>query len=870
MDGGRPTDPVAEAYSAWLRAASAAAGGHAALGRKVAAAGRERLTRARTEAERAGDRVLAARLGAELDSWAARSFPSNTVSGWLGNAMWLHGQIGGRPPSAPADLLDAIIAAVHALVPAPPPGASEWPSFTDLATVYAARQDRREGDGAARGTATIKGKAAAHAAADLAALLRFAPGQRAWQLDPLELTLGSWLTEGMLPSYVPRDADQQLRAALADPARRLVVITGPPKSGKTRALVEVLHHNPAARDQRVWWPFPHPEAITAIIDHAGSDADPAGVVVVIDDLQEYRPGQLAGITSASLERLVATGVRVVATVHTSIVDSLTARSIDHRADPSGLLLDTSTGADTRLGGLLRQNAIAYTAELTAAEQTHIPADLRAAADRHRIAPNSMRRLAEVLAAVDQLHAQCEKQIGANDPTVNGSLIRAAVDATHLYPQGCTREQLAQLTEWAHSRRAPTRLWDPTSYENALYWATTPIGGEGSPHAILQPNSATTLRLFDALLPRLQPHPWTPTHLDCHRQDLTASAQFQAGTALSRQDGDREQARTWWRAAADAGHPVAMFNLGVLAYDEGDREQARTWWRAAADAGEPDAIFNLGALAYDEGDREQARTWWSASADAGHPGAMLTLGVLAEQDGDPEQARTWWRAAADAGHPGAIFNLGVLAEQDRDREQARTWWRAAADAGHPDAMFDLGVLAEQDGDPEQARTWWRAAADAGHPDAMFNLGLLANEDGDPEQARTWWRAAADAGHPGAMLDLGALAEQDGDPEQTRAWWSAAADAGLPDAMFDLGLLANEDGDPEQARTWWRAAADAGHPGAMFNLGLLANEDGDPEQAHSWWTRAADAGHPGAAAAGIADAIEHLQALDEDEPDEEADE
>jgi len=74
-------------------------------------------------------------------------------------------------------------------------------------------------------------------------------------------------------------------------------------------------------------------------------------------------------------------------------------------------------------------------------------------------------------------------------------------------------------------------------------------------------------------------------------------------ATAKGDGvakDAEQAVSWYRRAAEAGHADAQFNLGAC-YSNGDgvakdAEQAVSWFRRAAEAGHARCDqFNLGDL-----------------------------------------------------------------------------------------------------------------------------------------------------------------------------------------------------------------------------------------------------------------------------------
>ena len=65
----------------------------------------------------------------------------------------------------------------------------------------------------------------------------------------------------------------------------------------------------------------------------------------------------------------------------------------------------------------------------------------------------------------------------------------------------------------------------------------------------------------------------------------------------------EQAVTWYTKAAEAGLPIAMFNLGCSldGQDQGeggappDYPAAAAWYRRAADAGNGDAAVNLATM-----------------------------------------------------------------------------------------------------------------------------------------------------------------------------------------------------------------------------------------------------------------------------------
>jgi len=103
----------------------------------------------------------------------------------------------------------------------------------------------------------------------------------------------------------------------------------------------------------------------------------------------------------------------------------------------------------------------------------------------------------------------------------------------------------------------------------------------------------------------------------------------------------DEAAVWYRKAADQGHSLAQFNLGVM-YANGqglDRDdvQAAIWFEKAARRGDGGAQFNLGRL------------WHRASLDK-----------RAESAGESRiEAYKWFRLASDQGYHGAGIALSML-------------------------------------------------------------------------------------------------------------------------------------------------------------------------------------------------------------------
>ncbi|MCP1415440.1 tetratricopeptide repeat protein [Paenarthrobacter sp. A20] len=852
---------VERAYSDWLAAAREKARGAVNLARRIA----------RKIAETETSDGVPKNWTTDFVSEADRKWARGTVARWEKGAGAAR-----RQPQAPKDgpVREALVETVTALVPKPPTE-MEWATFRELLEAFTSERTERQ----ERGAGQEKARALRERDEGRHQFLAAWPVPAA-QLDPLSLGLGSWAFAGALPPYVPRTADTDLAARLQRPG--VTVVVGPPKSGKSRSIFQILQR--VLPSGLVWWANPTPTVLPELVGAAQAtcrlDAGPAErpEAVVLDDAGLIGTDPIEGLTAQRLNDLTATGAHIFVVLHDQVLaeweHQLTHRLPVDKTSASGL------GVTRELMDLLNHR-VRYAPVL---DDTETATHAYDGADE-RLKSFDLARLAEAFAGVQALRERAQRFL--SDPTgLEAALLEAAIDATIAFPTGTTIDILCILTQAHYHRRQPNRPWRPHRLDQAIDALTTGIT-ESSPHAILTTTDHTSYRLFDALIPELlkpdrdtdglqktlkqgimveagivtalyQIGRWHDSNRQYGRarEVLTDAAEHGSDLAmlglghLVGGSGDLKGQRTWWERAADAGNSYAMYNLGLLAHDVGDKKGARTWWEPAVDAGNSVAMLSLGALFYEAGERERARILWESAAKHGQPVALLGLGNLARDDGDVERARTLWERAAEAGEADAMFSLGLLADKAGDTERACTLWEQAAEAGNTDALLNLGATAYLAGDRERARTLWDEAvadgketvlldaADAGEADVMFHIGLMADKAGNTERACTLWEQAAEAGNTDALLNLGATAYLAGDRERARTLWERAAEAGSESAM--LGVLAHDDGDLERARTLWEGGVEAGDPDAMYHLGVLAHDSGDLERARTLWEQAAEAG------------------------------
>ena len=150
----------------------------------------------------------------------------------------------------------------------------------------------------------------------------------------------------------------------------------------------------------------------------------------------------------------------------------------------------------------------------------------------------------------------------------------------------------------------------------------------------------------------------------------------------------------YRAAAERGDSVAMFQLGVL-YQSGlgvrrDYGEAVAWYAQAAREGQALAMTNLGYM-HENGlgvtaSNEQAIRWYQRAAEAGDAFAMDNLGNMHYAGRgfvrSYSEAAKWYRKAAERGFTVSMGRLAMMCHRgeglERNGEHAYAWAALAMD------------------------------------------------------------------------------------------------------------------------------------------------------------------------------------------------
>ncbi|WP_261718020.1 tetratricopeptide repeat protein [Streptomyces sp. FZ201] len=638
-----------------------------------------------------------------------------------------------------------------------------------------------------------------------------------------------------LPPYVPRDVDDQVRAALAAAAETggFVLLTGDSTAGKTRTAIEALR---AVLPGCLLLAPPSGADLRPLLRAPGEPGYERHVLW-LDDLEHHLgPGRLE---PSLLTSLTAAGLVVLATLRDERYDTLRdmADGVAGEIGPSRLAAESGLRVLNMVEPIVvrrlwSDSELARVAEVDDSRLTEAYA-------RH-----GTHGIAEYLAAGPELLAEWRR---AQRATTRGghprgaALVAAAVDLTHIGLIGDVPEALLREVHEGYLRALGGPALRPESYADAVAWASRIRYGVAG--LLMEGEREGTKRPFDYLVDSVARDPGVPDPPDSmwhaaleYADDLTRP--LIARTAMSsRRWAIAERAL---RPLAESGDAEAVINYtSAQLFQRGDPHEVEPLLRPLAEAGNPVAQLNLaGALRMRNEDAEAER-WWLSAAEGGLSLASYSLFAFYRSKGEDQEAERWLRRAAEDGYVKAMTTLATLLHQRDDEAEAEPWWRRAALAGDTEAMYVHGHLLRLRGDDE-AEAWLRRAAERGHVRAAAILGRATDERGDLTEAEKWWRVAAEAGNPESANELGVLLSRRGDRAEGADWYAKAAEGGHLIAMFNLAQWLAYQGDAEGAKDWHRRAGEAGHVPSLNNLGVLLRHEGDVAGAETFLRRAADAG------------------------------
>jgi hypothetical protein len=206
----------------------------------------------------------------------------------------------------------------------------------------------------------------------------------------------------------------------------------------------------------------------------------------------------------------------------------------------------------------------------------------------------------------------------------------------------------------------------------------------------------------------------------------------------------EEAIQKYLPSAEAGDPVAQYDLGCCYFQGGEFDKSLHWWEKAAEQGVNQALVRIG-LQYGYGlgvekDEQKALDCVRKAVERNPRDAvaLCNLGLFYEQgigmEADMEQAVQCYRQAAEENEPMALFNLAMCYYAGngvaQDADAAMEWAKKSADLGYPEALHFMGFQYYMGelvpGDINLAIQYLRAAAEGGSQEAQKMLNLVEKE------------------------------------------------------------------------------------------------------------------------------------------------
>lgn len=505
----------------------------------------------------------------------------------------------------------------------------------------------------------------------------------------------------VLPDYIERDHDRQLRGHLVTTARTgqttLVLVRGESCTGKTRAAFEAIRA--CLKD----WQLVFPKNAGRLLALLDADALAPRTVLWLNEAQNFLIGTDTEEAAAALHsRLEQPGPVVIlgtlwpeyhriltATPHTGKDAHPNARALLNQVKPVDVPMSFTDM--TLRNPLVRRDRSLATAMST----------------------SSGGRITQTLAAGPQL-VDHYHQATSHSPCGH-AVITAAMDARrlgHSSPLPATLLKAAAPGYLTEQQRATA---DPeTWFAHALVHARERVMGVV---AALEPVATEGMGAVPGIY-RLS------DYLDHHARTIRS---------------DALPPDSFWTAARD--HAASTADVEALAEAADHRGRFRIaaeLYQRAADAGGTRALAELAWRQGRAGDLDGAEQLLQRLIDAGDTGALSQLAQLRQRAGDLDGAETLAQQAADAGDTGPLVELAWRRGEAGDLDGAERLAQLAADAGNINALVRLARRCEEAGDLDGAERLAQRATDIGGRDALLRLARAHERTGDAAGAQRWRR------------------------------------------------------------------------------------------------------------------------------------
>ncbi|TDD75373.1 tetratricopeptide repeat protein [Actinomadura darangshiensis] len=309
--------------------------------------------------------------------------------------------------------------------------------------------------------------------------------------------------------------------------------------------------------------------------------------------------------------------------------------------------------------------------------------------------------------------------------------------------------------------------------------------------------------------------------------------FQEMASLLLDAGRDDELESWIDNAVTGGRGRGVVEFAIRLLAEDKRVEAEHWCRWAANLGGTDAMVALGELCWEDGKWAEAERLFTDAAEAGHPIGMFNLAlVLKPERGRRSEADAWLRKSAEARYGRAVLNYAMLLDQYGDEAGLAQWLERERAAGDSEQVFAFARQLASRGNVPGAEPWFRHAMEMGNVTAIRALGDVKRSQGKLREAAEYYRQAIDAGDILGMQQLANIHIKQHEPEKAEQILremleelfdfrdrSETEEEALGQAAHHLGLLLQNRGATEEAQDYYKIAATLGNTDAANKLARL---------------------------------------------------
>ena len=673
------------------------------------------------------------------------------------------------------------------------------------------------------------------------------------ELDLSEVfNLASPLTGGHIPPYVTRTADvflgEAFRRAASDDAHsldRLVVVSGPKKSGITRSVVELLREfvpkyrilipMPATQSGSGAGGFERSPLLLSIAD--GFDQDEIiGIrhlesVLLIDGFDSYWREASGRNVQLLLRRILDQPSRPIVVL---LVDSyfLDAPDAEYR----------DLGISVTQRDFVSGQAIRYSDQFDLDEQSRCLATFDPSWLYPMVPASAFEHLPEHLGALPALESRLTEVLRDPKSGLFQSIWLASLDALIFCPDGAGAEDLRQLTALRYADLVPgSSGLNEDQWTSAFTWAVSPVG----PSAALIERSRHLVE--DLWQVREGTTGIAAKHLPDHQiSDRTLGwideRQFELLLDLVRSYEYWERLRALAEYGFQRGFPCGTYYCGVVAeLVDVDINAALSWYEQAISAGFSRAYFDLGGLFARSGQHDLKTEALRLGLEGGDIRCKAGLCWGLEGVGQSAEADLVWDSLPEGGDAQSIRELGLSLSHRGQRDRAEVWLRRASDLGDTDGQYFLARILVERGDVDEAEYRLRQTPYGEGATDMTTCALarLLWKNGEIREAARLFEEAAEGGNELAIIQLGMMMFERGDHQQCLDWLSSNADVDPWVEVF-LGKAFELLGRTSMAVRHYRRSLRADPVVGAYSLAELQASKGDIDVAMQLYLRSAKAG------------------------------